>query len=368
MQRRLTTPFAEKRSYPSERPVPMKRIRCLPFLLPCLLAWSCAAHAQPGDADLRGAYLSAQFGSGRIHGGNAGDYRLMRWRTGEIRVGRDMNPALVGEDSVANAQSGVRIDFLYYNEGHPDNNHRDGFALQATYHRKIMGGLSAELSAGPYSSMNTTTINGVQINDASRGMLYSAALRYSLGHWAPGAHLRLGFNQVWMRNTHGSSAVMLGIGRHFTDVPAFADTDVLRGRVWLAASYGTSQTNQALRQAGRSGTLEAKQYEGKWAMSLKAVFEGDDQVQVDRRGVAAQLWFVQPITAAWQICAGAGPYVAQNRRDNNNTGVHGIVTMQFERNMGQRNKAFFAFSRVKSFQQTNDRDVFHLGVTHAFGT
>jgi len=81
---------------------------------------------------------------------------------------------------------------------------------------------------------------------------------------------------------------------------------------------------------------------------------------VDRRGVAAQLWFVQPLSAAWQVCAGAGPYIAQNRRDNNNTGVHGIVTMQFERNMGQRSKAFFAFSRVKSFQQVNDRDVFTL--------
>ena len=304
----------------------MKRIRCLPFLLPCLLpcllAWSCAARAQPRGADLRGAYLSAQFGNGRIDGGNAGPYRLMRWRTGELRVGRDMHPALVGEDSVANAQSGARIDFFYYNEGHPDNNHRDGFALQATYSRKIMGGLSAELSAGPYSSMNTTTIDGVQINDASRGMLYSAALRYALGQCPPGAHLRLGINHVRMHDTHGSTAVMLGIGRHFTDVPPFADTDRLRSRLWFAVSYGTAQTNQALREAARSATLEAKQYGGKWAMSLKAVLEGDDQVLVDRRGVAAQLWFVQPITAAWQVCAGAGPDIAQNRRDHRSTGVH----------------------------------------------
>lgn len=348
----------------------MKPIPRLALLLAWspLFAWSGAAQAQSNDADDRGAYLSTQFGNGRIAGGNAGDYRLMRWRTGEVRVGRDLNPALVGEDSVVNTRSTARIDFLYYNEGHPDNNHRDGFALQATVSRRIKGAVSAELSAGPYSSMNTTTINGVQINQASRGMLYSAALRYSLGHWAPGAHLRLGLNHVSMRDTHTSNAVMLGIGRHFTDVPPFAETDVLRSRLWLAASYGTSQTNQALRQAARSGTIEAKQYGGKWAMSLKAVLEGDDQVQVDRRGVAAQLWFVQPITASWQISAGTGPYVAQNRRDKNSTGVHGLITMQFERNMGERSKAFFAFSRVKSFQQANDRDIFHLGVTRSFGT
>jgi hypothetical protein len=65
---------------------PMKRICCLSLLFAC----SCAAHAQSLDADDRGAYLSAQFGDGHIDGGNAGDNRLMRWRTGELRVGRDL--------------------------------------------------------------------------------------------------------------------------------------------------------------------------------------------------------------------------------------------------------------------------------------
>jgi hypothetical protein len=342
----------------------MKRIACLSLLL----ATTCAAHAQTSPSDNRGAYLSAQRGNGRIYGGNTSesDYRLMRWRTGELRVGRDLNPALVGEESVDNANATARIDFVYYNEGHPDNNHRDGFALQATYARRLGSALTAELSIGPYSSMNTTTVDGVQINDASRGILYTAALRYSLDRWARGAHLRLGFNHVWMREFK-SNAVMLGIGRHFTDAPPFRDSDIVRP-LWIAASYGTSQTTQAGRQAARSGTLEVKHYGGKWALSLKAVQEGDDQVVVDRRGVAAQFWFVQPITEAWQISAGAGPYVAKNRRDNDSTGVHGLITVQFERNMGEKTKAFFAFSRVKSYQQANDRDVFHLGVTRAFGT
>jgi hypothetical protein len=340
----------------------MKRISCLSLLLAC----TCAAHAQASPSDQRGAYLSAQLGNGRIDGANAGEYRLMRWRAGELRVGRDMNPALVGEESVENAKSTARIDFVYYNEGHPDNNHRDGFSLQATYARRLSSTVTAELSVGPYSSMNTTVVDGVQINDASRGILYTAALRYSLERWAPGAHLRLGFNHVWMREFH-SNAVMLGVGRHFTDVPPFPNSDVLRRRLWIAASYGKSQTTQAGRQIARSGTLEAKQYGGKWAMSVKAVLEGDDQVVVDRRGVAAQFWFVQPINDAWQVSAGAGPYIAKNRRDHNSTGVHGLITVQFDRNIGDRTKAFFAFSRVKSYQQANDRDVFHLGVTQAFG-
>jgi hypothetical protein len=340
----------------------MKRIGFLPLLLAC----SCAAHAQSLPSDDRGAYLSAQMGNGRIYSANACGCQWMRWRAGELRVGRDMNPALVGEDSVKDGASTARIDFVYYNEGKPFNNHRDGFALQATYSRRLSNTLTGELSAGPYSSMNTTTVGGVQVNDASRGVLYTAALRYSLDRWAPGAHLRLGFNHVWMREFK-SNALLLGVGRHFTDVPPFANTDPLRRRLWIAASYGKSQTTQAGREIARSGTLEAKQYEGKWAVSVKAIQEGDDQVLVNRRGVAAQFWFVQPITEAWQISAGAGPYVAKNLRNNNSTGVHGLITMQFERNMGERTKAFFAFSRVKSFQEANDRDIFHLGLTRAFG-
>jgi hypothetical protein len=326
----------------------MKQL-CLPLLLAC----ACAAHAQEAAPDKQGAYLSTEFGNGRIYGGNASGNRTMRWRAGEIRIGRDMSPS-------------ARIDFVYYNEGHPDNNHRDGFSLQWTYARRISNALTAELSAGPYSSYNTTVLNGTEVNDASRGILYSAALRYRIGRWVPGAHLRLGLNHVSMRDTHKSNAVMLGVGRDFTDPPAYPDDDVGGERVWIAASYGTSQTTQSGRPSARSATLEAKQYEGKWAGSVKAVLEGDDQVLVDRRGVAAQLWFVQPITERWQVSAGAGPYVARNRRTDS-TGIHALITMQFERNMGERNKAFFAFSRVKSFQEANDRDLFHLGLTHAFG-
>ncbi|MES2755804.1 MAG: hypothetical protein V4693_00395 [Pseudomonadota bacterium] len=336
----------------------MKLLCCLTILL----AGTGGAHAQAGDPDKRGAYLSFQYGNGRIYGGNSSGDTSMAWRSGELRVGRDLDQALAGADATA------RIDFLYYNEGHPFNNHRDGFALQATYTRQLSGRFAAELSAGPYSNYNTTTIDGVQINDAAAGVLFTGALRYALDRWAPGAHVRLAFNHVWMRDKHRSNAVMLGIGRHFAEVPPFPNTDVLRGRRWFAVSYGVSQTTQAGRQVGRSGTLEAKQYGGKWALSAKAVFEGDDQVLVDRRGVAAQAWFVQPITDDWQVSAGVGPYLAQNRRTDHSTGVHGLVTMQFERNMGERTKAFFAFSRVKSFQEANDRDIFHFGATHAFGS
>lgn len=337
----------------------MKRAACLTVLLTC----ACAANAS-GE---RGAYLSGELGNGRLSGDGAIGYQWMRWRAFETRAGRDLDPALVGEDSLSNARSTARIDFVYYNEGHPDNNHRDGFALQFTYARRLGSRLTAELSAGPYSTMNTTVLGGVQVDSARRGLLYSAALRFPLAGFDPGAHVRVGFNHAWVQDGPHSNAILFGVGRHFTDVPPFPDTDFARSRLWLGASLGWSVTSLSNTHDAAGAIVEAKQYGGKWAMSFAGVFEGDDGTRVDRRGMAAQFWFVQPVTARWAMAAGLGPYFAENRRDANSKGLHALITLQFERDMSPRTKAFFAFHRVKTYDQTNDRDLFHLGLRHSFG-
>lgn len=313
-----------------------------------------------------GAYFSAELGTGDIAGPGAIGYRQMRWRAFESRIGRDLHPRLIGEDGL-DGDTSARIDFVYYNEGHPDNNHRDGFAVQLTYARRFSDALTAELSIGPYTTMNTTTLDGVQIDQGRRGLLYSAALRYDLGWWAPGAHLRLGYNYATQRSVFHSNALMLGIGRHFSDVPPFPDTDLARSKLWLGGSYGRAYTSHSGTRNSNGGLLEAKQYGGKWALSFSAVFEGDDRTRVDRRGVAAQVWFVQPFTKTWSAQVGIGPYIAENRRDNNRTGTHGLISLQFERKLSASSSVFFAFHRVKSFQESNDRDLFHFGVLKTFG-
>jgi hypothetical protein len=337
------------------------------LLLSALLVLAApGVRAQLIDGDQRGAYLSSQLGNGFIEGPNAAGYRHMRWRAFEVRAGRDLNPRIAGQDSLE-GKATTRIDFVYYNEGHPDNNHRDGFAFQFTWAQRFGDTLAAELSAGPYTSMNTTTIDGVQMDQARRGMLYSAALRYSLDRWVRGAHLRLGYNHVAIRSVFHSDALMIGIGRHFTDVPPFPETDLARSRLWLGPSYGRSYTSQSGTQDANGAMVQAKQYGGKWALSFTGVFEGDDRTRVDRRGMAAQFWFVQPLTPAWSAQAGIGPYFAENRREGNRTGTHGLITLQFERNLSDTTKAFFAFHRVKTFRESNDRDLFHLGLLHALG-
>jgi hypothetical protein len=337
----------------------MTRRACLLFTLPFLLL-PAAAHAQAAYTDDRGAYASFSWGNGRINGPDAIGNHWMRWRSLELRIGRDL---LVSDDM----RTALRLDVVHYNEGHPDNNHRDGFAGQLVLSHKLNPTLAAELGVGPYSSMNTTVLDGVQYDQARRGTLASAALKITLpGMWT-GTHLRVGFNHVRMADPFDSNSVQIGIGRQFPDPPTASDPPTSGDKLWLGVAYGRAITNMSGRSGSNGGALELKKHFGAMAGSLKLVQEGDDGVQVDRRGVAAQAWLVQPLTTAFAASFGAGPYWAQNRHDGNRNRLHGMFTLHFDYNADEDNKVFFAFSRVKTFAQMNDRDLFHVGVQHAFG-
>jgi len=348
-------------------------LRTLSGLLPLLLgcAGPALADAQPdiqADTD-HGAYLSIGFGNGRIHGGNASGEQWMRGRTFEARVGRQEElPFGTG-----------RIDFVHYNEGHPDNNHRDGFALQALAVHAFDARLTGELGLGPYLSMNTTVIDGRQLDDAHLGLLVSAALRYALPWAQPGTHLRLGYNHVQMTHVHRSDALMLGVGRQFGPATQDPATDPVKTPLWLGGSVGRSITNMSGTRGATSGTLEARRYlDGDfkhWAASAKFLFEGDDQVRVDRRGVAAQLWYVQQVTPWFAMSAGAGPYAAMNRREDIHSHdadpsghIRGnlLITLQAEHTLSRGTRVFINFNRVKTLRETDDRDLFQIGILKAF--
>jgi hypothetical protein len=346
-------------------------LRTLLRLLPWLLGWTVPALAAPPEPDPatdHGAYLSIEFGNGRITGGNASGDQWMRGRTFEVRAGRQERlPFGPG-----------RIDFVYYNEGHPDNNHRDGFALEVMAMHAFDARLTGEIGLGPYLSMNTTVIDGRQLDDAHLGLLLSAALRYALP-WAPaGTHLRLGYNHVQMTHVHRSDALMLGVGRQFGFAAPAPGSDPVGVPLWLGGSVGRSITNMAGTHGATSGVLEARRtLDGDfahWAVSAKFLFEGDDRVRVDRRGVAAQLWYVQQVTPLFAISAGIGPYVARNRREDlrhdrkrhDDLRGHLLISFQAERALSRDTRVFINFNRVKTFRETDDRDLFQLGILKRF--
>lgn len=324
-----------------------------------------AARAQDGApaAEEPGAYLSALFGNGRMHGENSEGTRWMRGRTFEIRAGREQ-PGLFGNG---------RIDFVHYNEGHPDNNHRDGFALQWLAVRPLGARFEAELGLGPYLSMNTTTgADGRQVDDSNLGLLFSAALRFPLGFMPEGTHLRIGVNHVQMRDVHNSTALLVGLGRQFGPARPEPSTEPASERLWFGAAVGNSITNMSGTDGATSGALELRKYmdqDGRfkhWAASLKYVHEGDDGARVDRHGFAGQAWYVQQVTSRFSMSAGLGPYVTRNRREDDRTRGNLLITLQAERALSRHTRAFVNFNRVKTFRQTDDRDMWQVGILKRF--
>jgi hypothetical protein len=337
------------------------------LLLAAAAAVQVQAQAQVGAPALAdeepGAYLSATFGNGRMQGGNTEGTRWMRGRTFEIRAGREQ-PELFGGD---------RIDFVHYNEGHPDNNHRDGFALQWLALRQFGTRLEGEVGIGPYLSMNTTTgTDGRQFDDSNLGLLLSAALRIRLGFLPEGSHLRIGVNHVRMPSVHNSTALLVGLGRQFGPARANPSTEPVYDSPWFGISYGNSITNMSGTDSAYGGTLEIRQYldpDGRfkhWAASLKYVDEGDDGSRVDRRGVAAQAWYVQQVTPRFSMSAGLGPYITRNRREQDHTRGNLLITLQAERALSRHTRVFVNFNRVKTFRQTDDRDLWQAGILKRF--
>lgn len=334
-----------------------------------LLACSGGLHAQEsksmaaGDAEEHGAYLSLQFGNGRMHGENTEGTRWMRGRSFEVRAGRE-EPDLLG---------GGRIDFVHYNEGHPENNHRDGFAVQWLLVRPLGSRFDAELGLGPYLSMNTTTgADDRQVDDSQWGLLLSAALRFPLGFMPDGTHLRIGLNHVQMRDVHNSTALLVGLGRQFGPARPEPSTEPASEALWFGISYGNSITNMSGTDGAYGGTLEMRKYmdqDGRlrhWAASLKYVEEGDDGARVDRHGFAAQAWYVQQVTTRFAMSAGLGPYITQNRREEEHTRGNLLITLQAERALSRHTRIFVNFNRVKTFRQTDDRDLWQAGILKNF--
>jgi hypothetical protein len=332
-------------------------------------AWICAlmlgynggVHAGEGANGI-GTYLSAQLGGGRIDGGNASGNPWMRSRAGELRIGR---PLAFAADS--------RVDVVYYNEGHPDNKHRDGYALQWTRVWRDGQPWSGEFGIGPYFTMNTTRIAGRQLDDSRWGVLLSAALRMRLSAAPDGTYLRLGVNHAQMPGVHRSDALMLGIARQFGPVAQGPATDAGRP-LWFGVSAGTAVTSMPGTNTGRSAILdigrEFSHGAAHWAWSARYLFEGDDGSRVDRRGLAGQLWYVQEVTPGFSMRAGIGPYLTRNRRED--PGRPGparrnvLISLEAERALSPQTQVFFDFGRVKTFLRMDDRDLFLVGVRKHF--
>ena len=278
------------------------------------------------------AYASATLGNGVAYGGDLTGDKSMQWKPFELRCGKEINiPAFISDKFFLKNEK-FRLDFIHFNEGHPYNNHRDGFGAQMVYRNQLNHKLNLELGLGPYFSMNTTTIKGVEINDVKLGALLSVAALVDVERFSPGLHMRYALNHVTMPGAHSSIALLVGVGKYFDQIPVSKHLESSGNPIWIGVSTGVSQTNHQVAEEAMGFSAEAKKYYGShWGASIAGIMEGDDDVRVDRNGVAVQGWFVQPLNENWAASAGIGPYVAANQRGSDNFQLHGLITLQVTR-------------------------------------
>lgn len=318
----------------------------------CALKPSARAQATEGSsASDSPAYIAGALGNGR--GGDERD--SMQWRTFEVRFGQELDGSYIIKDGK------VRIDVIHYNEGHPTNYHRDAFGAQAVLRVPVRRGIKGEVGVGPYFSMNTTTVNGRELNEKQVGLLASAAMLFYMNSRV---HLRAQYNHVHVPTRASSDALLLGIGQDFGTGYGSSAPDIEAGSIWVAATAGIAKTNHGVSSSSPAYSMEAgKVVNENFAVSVSAIDEGDDRVLVDRRGIAAQVWYVQPLNKRWTASAGAGPYVASNKRGTDRNEVNGLITVRFTRALGNRANSWrlnFDFNRVAS-RDHNDRDIFRIG-------
>ncbi|AMO99020.1 hypothetical protein CAter10_1217 [Collimonas arenae] len=350
----------------------MKTIKVRSVVLACALFGLAHVLCQAADVspatgiDGFNGYAAASLGNGIIYGLGTTGQKPMRWRAAEIRFGQDVDLFGLRSSGYLSQGDTTRLDVVYYNEGHPDNNHRDGYALQMVFRKKLQPHLDLELGGGPYFSMNRSTINGTELDDGRMGALLSVALLARLDQYSPGLSIRIGYNHAVVPGAPSSDALLVGIGKEFGGGQASAPDLTERLPVWLSASGGFAQTNQSGPGKRFSYALDAKTYFGQWAASVSGIEEGDDGVRVNRRGIAAQGWYVQPITENWSLSAGAGPYLATNKRQSDSTTLNGLFTIQLDRNLGKNWKVFGSFGRAVTFTNKNDADLMTVGLSRRF--
>lgn len=311
------------------------------------------------DNDLYGSIL---WGDGR--GGDEED-RSMQGRAFELRFGKEI-------------RKNTRIDVVYYNEGHPKNNHRDGFALQGTYRFSPSENFAMEFALGPYLGFNTTTYDGssgedtIQLNDKGVGALGSVGLLYFPRFLGKSAHLRLQYNHVEMPGSPDSDAILAGVG---FDIES-------RGR--NSNGYGKNQgtmevavllshfiTNHEKTSPSQGFHVEIRKEIGRHLdISIGFLKEGDDEL-VQRSGVPVQFWYSDFIGAKWSLAAGVGPYFS---RDKGHSGVdvNSIISLEAKREFPKEINLIFRFNRIMDINnnplenQENDRDMFEIGLSKRF--
>ncbi len=258
----------------------------------------------------------------------------------------------------------VGIDYFYYNEGTPSNNHRDGFAAMAMYRKKLTDRLTAMAGVGPYLTMNTTTINGEQLNKKDVGAVAALAVLYRI--YGTNLHLRAQYTHAQVRGSVNTDTLFVGVGYAYVKEPeqSVAEKNISEKNISFGVMGGNSHTTRAGADMVRGFQVEVKKMASNdMAYSVSVVEEGDTNV-TDRSGIVGQVWYVTKSTTGWEFNIGAGPYIAYDRIENK-TKLVSMASMRLSKQITPTVRIGITFNRVMT-SNDKDQDMFLFGVEKQF--
>lgn len=252
----------------------------------------------------------------------------------------------------------VDLDFLYYNEGTAKDYHRDGPAVMRWSKKVVTKDLSIQAGAGPYLSMNTTSMNGEQENEKKIGALVALAALYRIH----GTHFYLKAQATGsiVPGSDGTGTIYFGAGYEFNEAPT-SDDD---GSYAFSMLGGNSQTTREHSSMAKGFQVEVRKLEhGHRGYSVSITREGDSGV-TDRKGVAAQVWYVIPTADdKWTFNVAAGPYVTYDKRETLTQKIRTslLASMEVSRRLNKSTDVVIRFNRAISTND-KDQDMFFVGL------
>jgi hypothetical protein len=268
--------------------------------------------------------------------------------------------------------------FVWLNEGHLPNNHRDGQVVQLWWHsRPDLKGLVFEAGIGPYRYYDTHTLRpDPDFHDAHGwGALGSAAMDwYFANHWF--SFLRV--NEVSASDKYGSTALVLGAGYRFSTTfelpPASAGsangTEPRIAPRWeIDGLLGERIANTTHSETGLSEGISARRMLGEHFSASVTYIVGQGTLLNWRDGFAAQLWLEQRLTQHLSVAAGAGGFIVSeddNLKDTDEpANLAVIVSVSVAYSLTQRWIARVVWDRIGTGDD-HDCDILHLGAGYRF--
>lgn len=258
----------------------------------------------------------------------------------------------------------VRCDASYVNEGHPTNHHRDGFSAQCWRTQPMSADIRAEVGAGPYFSMDTTTPpGGSYLNEKRLGLVASAAVLYRIR--GADTYVRAQYNHVAVPGAQRSNVIMVGLGMDYGGMglaPSAAGGETQVG-IW----GGAAEISGGGSSPGTGWQIEARRpFADAMGYSVSALSEAQGGGMLDRKGLALQAWWHRPVAEQWKMSAGAGPMLARDRNlSGDQDKVLGLISFEAARIVAPRTTLSARFNRIIS-NYDKDADQFMLGAARRF--